>query len=44
MNSKDHAGAKEKYTKLSIQQQLAIKGGRMPDDKPKRPKMLRPRG
>ena len=43
MNCKDRTEAKEKYSKLSIQQQLAIKGGRVPEDKPKRPKQLRPR-
>ena len=43
MNSKDPINSKGRYVKLSVHQQLAIKGGRAPgDDKPKRPKILRP--
>lgn len=43
MNSKDLINGKGKYVKLSLHQQLAIKGGKAPgDDKPKRPKILRP--
>ena len=42
MNSKNQNKGEGKYTKLSVRQQLTIKGGRVPGDKPKRPQDLRP--
>ena len=42
MNCKVQSKEKKKYLKLDVQQQLAVRGGKVPDDKPKRPKVLRP--